>query len=191
MGVTTSLYVVDNLFSSRSNDKSAQNAPNSVEASRTIARTKHPGNAAIAIHDSDKVCALGGWDGKYVFGLSLSSPSPPPRRSRQLPIVIHFNHGTDRSFPLYYFRNRTRLYSVKTFKPLGVLDYHKTGVQALTFARSSPQSPKIISGVSTGSDDDDEFTNSEIEARKRWLVAGGKDGRVSIWELMDFLKSRS
>jgi len=37
-------------------------------------------------------------------------------------------------------------------------------------------------------DDDEEFSSSEIEAQKRWLIAGGKDGRVSIWELMDFAK---
>ena len=39
-------------------------------------------------------------------------------------------------------------------------------------------------------DDDDEFSSPEIEARKRWLVAGGKDGRISVWELMDFTKSK-
>jgi hypothetical protein len=30
----------------------------------TIHRTKHPGNASVAIHDNGKVCAVGGWDGK-------------------------------------------------------------------------------------------------------------------------------
>ena len=43
-------------------------------------------------------------------------------------------------------------------------------------------------------DDDDEedegFSNSEIQARKRWLIAGGKDGRISVWELMDFAKPK-
>ncbi|KAG6883193.1 hypothetical protein C0993_007424 [Termitomyces sp. T159_Od127] len=28
-------------------------------------RTKHPGNAAIAIHDNERVCAVAGWDGRY------------------------------------------------------------------------------------------------------------------------------
>lgn len=29
-------------------------------------RTKNPGNASIAIRDDGKICAVGGWDGKYV-----------------------------------------------------------------------------------------------------------------------------
>ena len=98
--------------------------------------------------------------------------------------------------------NRIRLYSIKTFKPLGTLDYHKDGVQALAFARttSPPSHPPPCSGaipISIGDsghdedeDEDEEFSSSEIEARKRWLVAGGKDGRISIWELMDFAKPK-
>jgi ASTRA-associated protein 1 len=104
---------------------------------------------------------------------------------------------------LWNHSNRIRLYSTKTFKPLGTLDYHKNGVQALTFARigalSHPRPSQNGSGVAPGSigeggdddEDDDEFNTSEIEARKRWLVAGGKDGRVSIWELMEFVKPKS
>ena len=30
-------------------------------------RTKHPGNAAVTIRSDGKVCAVGGWDGKYVY----------------------------------------------------------------------------------------------------------------------------
>ncbi|GAW01299.1 WD-40 repeat-containing protein [Lentinula edodes] len=55
----------------------------------TTFRTKHPGNACIAIRDDGRVCAVGGWDGKV------------------------------------------RLYSTKSFKPLGTLKYHKDGCQAL------------------------------------------------------------
>jgi WD40 repeat protein len=105
--------------------------------------------------------------------------------------------------------NRIRLYSIKTFKSLGTLDYHKNGVQALTFAHSNAQPKPHASqtGVTLGPvgegdnvggddldddpDDDGEFSNSEIGGRRRWLVAGGKDGRISIWELMDFAKPKS
>lgn len=30
-------------------------------------RTKYAGNACVAIRDDGKVCAVGGWDGKFVF----------------------------------------------------------------------------------------------------------------------------
>ena len=104
---------------------------------------------------------------------------------------------------------RIRLYSIKTFKSLGTLDYHKNGIQAITFARSAPPASRPSQNWSGGGgvggvtpapagegdaagddDDDEEFSSSEIEARKRWLVAGGKDGRISVWELMDFAKPK-
>lgn len=108
--------------------------------------------------------------------------------------------------------NRIRLYSIKKFKPLGTLDYHKNGVQALTFAHNisslphpsqtqrseendfgfHPSATRASVEEGVGDDDEDEeFSNSEIEARKRWLVAGGKDGRISVWELMDFVNPKT
>ena len=31
----------------------------------TLHRTKHAGNGSIAIRDDGKICAIGGWDGRY------------------------------------------------------------------------------------------------------------------------------
>jgi len=95
---------------------------------------------------------------------------------------------------------------------LGTLDYHKGGIQAVTFARSSPLIPcpsqnrsrKGGAGSHTGvmpasvgeadvagnDDDDEEFSSFEVEARNQWLIVGGKDGRISVWELMDFAKPK-
>ncbi|TFY68523.1 hypothetical protein EVG20_g3519 [Dentipellis fragilis] len=90
---------------------------------------------------------------------------------------------------------KTRLYSTKSLKSLGTLVYHKNGVQALAFANRSLQSqatnPKPVSSTvrpddDSDSDDEDGMTAAEKESRTRWLVSGGKDGRVAIWELMDF-----
>jgi len=36
----------------------------SAKNSSVVHRTKHPGNAAVAIRDDGRVCAVGGWDGK-------------------------------------------------------------------------------------------------------------------------------
>jgi len=81
---------------------------------------------------------------------------------------------------------KIRLYSTKSFKPLGTLKYHKTACQCLEFARSlqiaeNPDLEEIDS-------DDEELSKEEKLNRSRWLVAGGKDSRVSIWSLMSFTK---
>lgn len=81
---------------------------------------------------------------------------------------------------------RIRLYSTKTFKPLGTLKYHKSACQCLEFARSmqfkeNPDVEEIDS-------DDEELSKEEKLDRSRWLIAGGKDNRVSIWSLMSFEK---
>jgi len=114
--------------------------------------------------------------------------------------IARFGYGTN-VFPLRV-PPRERLYSTKTFKSLGTLDYHKDMIQAITFARNAP--PHLIlpktrveraeSGLASASvgegdvDDYDEgeFSSSEFGARKRWLVTGGKDGQISVWELVDF-----
>ncbi|CAK5268547.1 unnamed protein product [Mycena citricolor] len=106
-----------------------------------IHRTKHAGNACLAIRDDGRVCAVGGWDG------------------------------------------RVRLYATKNLKALGTLKYHKSGCQAVEFARS---------GVSEepGEEDpeEEEMTGDERQARERWLAVGAKDHRLSLWLLASFEK---
>jgi ASTRA-associated protein 1 len=88
--------------------------------------------------------------------------------------------------------SRIRLYSTKTLKPLGTLNYHKDGCQIVVFARSLPYtaSPadvgKSVLSEDEESDDEEEMNERERKARTRWLASGGKDHRVSIWSLMSF-----
>ena len=85
---------------------------------------------------------------------------------------------------------RVRLYSTKTFKPLGSLVYHKENCQSIAFARSHPTSPS--DATSTRAEDyeeEDEMSEAEKQERTRWLVSGGQDSRVVIWSLIDFGKT--
>ena len=100
-----------------------------------------------------------------------------------------------------------RLYSTKTFKALGTLIYHKDALQALSFAHARPVAAhrhqhhpgcggedNVVEddcsdadkGIDEDDDEDDEMSREEKARRSRWLVSGGKDGRVVVWALMDF-----
>jgi hypothetical protein len=85
---------------------------------------------------------------------------------------------------------RICLYSTRSLKPLGTLNYHKAGCQALFFARSHGRSINAGDGSEDvkEEDDDDEMTASEKEERARWLISGGKDDRICTWALMSFEK---
>lgn len=77
---------------------------------------------------------------------------------------------------------KVALYSTKSFKPLGVLVHHKQGCQAVSF----------LSPVASGDgdvDEDNAMTEKELRERSRWLITAGKEGRVSIWALMNFEKN--
>ncbi|KDQ19260.1 hypothetical protein BOTBODRAFT_27843 [Botryobasidium botryosum FD-172 SS1] len=75
---------------------------------------------------------------------------------------------------------KIRLYSTKTFKPLGILVFHKETCQAVIFARA------YIPLAEGKSDPDEEMTEEEKVRRGRWLISGEKNGRVAIWELGTF-----
>ena len=88
---------------------------------------------------------------------------------------------------------RVRLYSTKTFKPLGSLVYHKKNCQSVAFARSQPEVRSPIGAADAEGDDEadedeDAMNKAEKEERSRWLVSGGQDSRVAVWSLIDFSK---
>ena len=74
---------------------------------------------------------------------------------------------------------KIRLFSTKSGKPLGTLRYHKTACQSLTFGNQFPDSAV---------EDDDLDRDKKLETRF-WLLGGGKDGRISVWNLVGLGKS--
>ncbi|KAJ6531705.1 hypothetical protein B0H19DRAFT_966506, partial [Mycena capillaripes] len=78
---------------------------------------------------------------------------------------------------------RIRLYSTKNLKALGTLRYHKTGCQAVEFARAVDA---VETDAEEDEDEDEEMSAEEREVRGRWLAAGAKDHRVSLWALISF-----
>ncbi|KAG6901586.1 hypothetical protein C0995_010257 [Termitomyces sp. Mi166 len=92
---------------------------------------------------------------------------------------------------MLFIRPSIRLYSTRTMKPLGTLKYHKAGCQGVEFAHSldTVMTNNVDEEVNDDSDSEEELSESEKEKRAQWLIAGGKDNRVSIWTLMNFAKS--
>ncbi|KAK2460896.1 hypothetical protein APHAL10511_007366 [Amanita phalloides] len=119
--------------------------------------------------------------GKY----DLKDESADPEKSCKIFRTMHPGNGCiaihdkGRVCAIGGWDGRVRLYSTKSFKPLGTLRYHKVACQAVEFARAS---------WTRQGDEEDE---KEKVKQSRWLVSGGKDHRPTIWELMDFEKGDS
>ncbi len=112
------------------------------------------------------------------------------RKVRRIPSSLSLIYGCVplRETLTWTGQHRVRLYSTKSFKPLGTLSYHKKNCQSVAFARSQLQSlPREAAGG--GDEEEDEMSEDEKEERARWLVSGGQDNRVAIWSLIEFGKT--
>ena len=77
---------------------------------------------------------------------------------------------------------RIRLFSTKSFKSLGKLEYHSEAAYAVTFANKRPNA------TDREDDSEDGWEPKDSQRRERWLVSTGKEGRVAFWELLSFEK---
>ncbi|KAF1965207.1 WD40 repeat-like protein [Bimuria novae-zelandiae CBS 107.79] len=125
----------------------------SIQAPHKSLNTKHAGQQSLRVRSDGRLLVTGGWD------------------------------------------SRIRVYSAKTLKEVAVLKWHKEGVYAVGFG-------EVLSKEDLESDRGDGKTGGEGEVVRRetglaklqrqreevvkakhWVVAGAKDGRVSLWEV--------
>ena len=80
---------------------------------------------------------------------------------------------------------RLRIYSTKTLKELAVLKWHKDGCYALAFA-------DLQDTANGGNQQNDVVTRHNLTVSEQrtaktksthWIVAGSKDGKVSLWDV--------
>ncbi|KAF8312477.1 WD40 repeat-like protein [Clavulina sp. PMI_390] len=86
---------------------------------------------------------------------------------------------------------KVRLYSTKSFKSLGTLDYHTGSAYAIAFAhpQAAPSASADANDEADAFGDDDGWDAEDHSRRTRWLATGGKEGRVAFWELSSFERS--
>lgn len=119
-----------------------------------IANTKHSGQQDLSVRNDGKIFATAGWD------------------------------------------SRIRVYSTKTLNELAVLKWHRDGCYSIAFAAISltlllENSSKIIKGQTLLSAETVGDTALEAIKNQRsskaqtthWLAAGGKDGKISLWDI--------
>ncbi|QDS73420.1 hypothetical protein FKW77_008398 [Venturia effusa] len=132
-----------------------------------VSQTKHSGQQSLSVRSDGKIFATAGWDG------------------------------------------RIRVYSAKSLKELAVLKWHKEGVYGVAFSVIRSETVEKTTDLTVKEEGDDGSgggknevgtqvatqsvtpISSGIVRRKReekalethWLAAGGKDGKVSLWEV--------
>ncbi|KAH9052959.1 WD-40 repeat-containing protein [Lactarius deliciosus] len=123
--------------------------------------------------------------GRYDIGIRTDSAGTVHRTKHPGNGAVAM-HDEGRVCAIGGWDGRVRLFSTKSFKSLGTLVHHKAGIQALAFAHTrlsvapacTEEGNADIDEGRGGRDDDDEMTMGERARRARWLVSGGKDGRV-------------
>ncbi|CAE6470566.1 unnamed protein product, partial [Rhizoctonia solani] len=122
-------------------------------------KTKYLGNGAVGFRPDGRVLGVAGWDGAIrLYSTGLRRVS---------------GAGTSVAVD----RNRK-------IRDLGTLEHFKESCFAMAFANEVFEDT-----VNPRSMEDGNKTSLEaLKARSRWLVVGGKTGRVAIWELDSFEK---
>ncbi|KAI9052897.1 hypothetical protein LZ554_003169 [Drepanopeziza brunnea f. sp. 'monogermtubi'] len=109
------------------------------------------------------------------------------RHSGQQGLVIR-NDG--KVFATAGWDSRVRVYSVKAFKELAVLKWHKEGCYSVAF--SDVESESVIENDTAGESKDLVRREGAMTVREErlwkaktahWLAAGSKDGKVSLWDI--------
>ena len=85
---------------------------------------------------------------------------------------------------------RVRVYSGRSMKELAVLKWHKQGCYAVAFAHvtdcENPEQINAAQNVATQKQNALDVIRFEREAkaqRTHWLAAGGKDAKISLWDV--------
>lgn len=125
-----------------------------IQSPYKIIQTKHAGQQSLSVRSDGRLFVTGGWD------------------------------------------SRIRVYSAKTLKEVACLKWHKEGVYAVGFGAVLDEEEDGKYGY-RGSDDGVELVKHGVGSKlsklqrqreehvrkKHWVVAGSKDGKISLWEV--------
>jgi hypothetical protein len=105
-------------------------------------------------------------------------------------VVMPFREA-NLSLTLPFRSCRIRLFSTKRGSSLGVLDYHRDTCHTVCFPSLSLSGDRERKGTKREEDEDEDEDEDDVGMGQKakvgkWLVSGGKDRRVVIWELKEF-----
>jgi WD40 repeat protein len=86
--------------------------------------------------------------------------------------------------------SRVRVYSGKTMKELAVLKWHKDGCYTVAFGEVSPLTPEHSQSRESTQEAAPQRSIATVHQQRsqkiqqtHWLVAGSKDGKISLWDI--------
>ena len=134
---------------------------------------------------------------KFAFPVHLVVPVEEPKPEK----AINTKHAGQQGlrirsdgkvFATAGWDGRVRVYSCKTLKELAVLKWHQVGVYSTAFAEIDTDPETVVSSASDAANEIATTTNAldmiklareEKARRTHWLAAGGKDGKISLWDI--------
>ncbi|KAG9304452.1 hypothetical protein G9A89_020015 [Geosiphon pyriformis] len=113
---------------------------------------------------------------KYKFAESIDQPPKISQVTIKTPGISYVCIRSDaKIFATAGWDSKVRVFSAKTLKPLAILSYHTQSIQTLAFSHVKSDVEK--------EPENSENSSNETEEPKNYLVVGGKDARISLWEI--------
>jgi len=140
-----------------------------------------PGGEGLISSSADAVIARFAIPGVKLAGEDQPEKLSNTKHAGQQDLKIR---SDGRVFATAGWDKNVRVYSVKTLKELAVLQWHQEGCYAIDFADMQPATSRDEQAlVARNAMDKMKQERDDKVHGTHWLVAGSKDGKISLWDV--------